>query len=270
MIITPHPYGRLANRLILASHWIAHVEETSDQYLHLCFADYARFFEGTKGGLFLRYPSSHYKPRSPLQTFDCINIWNTNDKRNEHYDLSAPEFREHQDRARYLLTIGWCFRTSPEIMQRHRDILVDFFRPVEKHRAVIDRCIEQARRGADHLIGVHIRQTDYRKFNNGKWFFSLPVYRRAMESMQAQRSGHCRFLLSSDASVDEGALSGLDTVRAPGHPVEDCYSLAQCDYILGPPSTFSHWASFYGRVPLIHIADPDQPIQLALATYRKS
>ena len=29
MIITPHPYGRMANRLILASHWIAASKWTS-------------------------------------------------------------------------------------------------------------------------------------------------------------------------------------------------------------------------------------------------
>ena len=32
--------------------------------------------------------------------------------------------------------------------------------------------------------------------------------------------------------------------------IEDVYALSQCDYILGPPSTFSMWASFIGDVPL--------------------
>ena len=32
-------------------------------------------------------------------------------------------------------------------------------------------------------------------------------------------------------------------------PVEDMYSLSKCDYIIGPYSSFSAWASFYGEVP---------------------
>ena len=30
----------------------------------------------------------------------------------------------------------------------------------------------------------------------------------------------------------------------------DLYALSRCDYIIGPPSTFSQWASYYGHVPL--------------------
>jgi len=32
--------------------------------------------------------------------------------------------------------------------------------------------------------------------------------------------------------------------------VEDLYALAECDYIIGPPSTYTLWASFYGDTPL--------------------
>jgi hypothetical protein len=38
-------------------------------------------------------------------------------------------------------------------------------------------------------------------------------------------------------------------LAGPGHFIEDLYALASCDYIIGPPSTFSQWASFYGNVP---------------------
>lgn len=32
--------------------------------------------------------------------------------------------------------------------------------------------------------------------------------------------------------------------------VEDLYALSRCNYIMGPPSTFTMWASFIGDVPL--------------------
>jgi hypothetical protein len=44
------------------------------------------------------------------------------------------------------------------------------------------------------------------------------------------------------------------------HFVEDLYLLSKCDYIMGPPSTFSGWASFYGNVPLYMLKEIDTKI----------
>jgi hypothetical protein len=46
-----------------------------------------------------------------------------------------------------------------------------------------------------------------------------------------------------------------------GHLVEDLYSFTHCDYLIGPPSTFTSWASFYGRVPLCRVESPEMPIR---------
>lgn len=43
-----------------------------------------------------------------------------------------------------------------------------------------------------------------------------------------------------------GCISKLENAIG----IEDLYALSKCDYIFGPPSTFSMWASFYGEVPL--------------------
>jgi hypothetical protein len=40
----------------------------------------------------------------------------------------------------------------------------------------------------------------------------------------------------------------------------DLYSLARCDYVFGPPSTYSQWASFYGNKPLLHVFDRDSQL----------
>ena len=34
------------------------------------------------------------------------------------------------------------------------------------------------------------------------------------------------------------------------------------DYILGPPGTFSQWASFYGEKPLLHLFDSNDSVAL--------
>ena len=37
----------------------------------------------------------------------------------------------------------------------------------------------------------------------------------------------------------------------------DLYALSKCDRIIGPPSTFSRWASLMGNVPLYFIFDKE-------------
>ena len=69
-----------------------------------------------------------------------------------------------------------------------------------------------------------------------------------------------RFLLFSNEPIPAADFAEFDTGRSTDHPVEDMYAMAGCDYIVGPLSTYSMWASFYGRVPLCHLHRPDQPI----------
>jgi hypothetical protein len=42
--------------------------------------------------------------------------------------------------------------------------------------------------------------------------------------------------------------------------VGDLYALARCDYIMGPPSTYTQWASFYGNRPMLSLDGGDQRI----------
>jgi hypothetical protein len=47
-----------------------------------------------------------------------------------------------------------------------------------------------------------------------------------------------------------------------GPPVNDLWTLSKCDFVFGPPSTFSQWASFYGKVPLLHLRGNDDRIEV--------
>ena len=48
-----------------------------------------------------------------------------------------------------------------------------------------------------------------------------------------------------------------------GHLIEDLYCLAKCDYLMGPNSTYTSWASIYGNVPLCHLQEREQVLQLS-------
>ena len=256
MLIMPHPYGRLANRLILATTFIAQAEEYGDTFLHLAFADYFFYFEGTRSKPFIYYRATQPRPYKKKRLAGCVTIWNTNDKRGETYFLDQEPFLSEERETRFLFVIGWSFRTR-EAVSKHKGLIKKIFTPVARHRDAVSHLVERARAGADHLVGIHIRQTDYKNFANGKYFYPLSVYRRVMNEIASQLAGKTRFLLCSDAPLDLQAFAGLDIILATGHPVEDNYALAACDFIAGPPSTYTAWASFYGNVPKFFITSPD-------------
>jgi hypothetical protein len=70
-------------------------------------------------------------------------------------------------------------------------------------------------------------------------------------------------LYCSDEAIDPRLFAGLPATPGPGSAFADLTALSQCDAVLGPPSTFSGWASFSGRVPLLSLDRPDRPVDRA-------
>ncbi|GAC1589984.1 MAG: hypothetical protein NVS3B25_08050 [Hymenobacter sp.] len=67
-------------------------------------------------------------------------------------------------------------------------------------------------------------------------------------------------MLCSNEPIPAADFDDFDTGRATNHYVEDLYAMAGCDYLIGPLSTYSMWASFYGRVPICHLHRPSHSI----------
>lgn len=258
MIIMPHPYGRMCNRLLVAANFIAHAEAYGDSFLYLGFGRYFRYFEATKHSPFLFYRSTHPARARKTRLVATLNIWNTVDKNEGYFNMNQEPFLDAERSTRFLCLVGWSFRNAVTL-ERHRGVVQSFFALKAKYGDAVKRIVGEARRGADHLVGIHIRRTDYKNYLNGKYFFPLEVYRRVMRDIQAQLPGHTRFLVCSDSGVDLAFFSGLDIAFSSGHPVEDNYALSACDYIAGPPSSYSAWASFYGDTPLFFIQSAPAP-----------
>ena len=98
-------------------------------------------------------------------------------------------------------------------------------------------------------VGVHIRRGDYKNFNNGIWYYTDQQYILWMKKLAEGRN--IRFYISSNEKINQLQYSnvGLDIVFLTGNAVEDLCALSLCDYIMGPPSTYSWWASMYGNCP---------------------
>ena len=72
-----------------------------------------------------------------------------------------------------------------------------------------------------------------------------------------------RFLICTNETFDPVIFKGLNILYQQGNDIlVDLYGLSCCDYLMGPPSTFSQWASFYGKVPLKLLYSPNETFSL--------
>ena len=55
----------------------------------------------------------------------------------------------------------------------------------------------------------------------------------------------------------------MELLRIPdADGITDLYGLSSCDYIMGPPSSYSQWASFVGNVPIQFLLSDDADVLL--------
>lgn len=110
-------------------------------------------------------------------------------------------------------------------------------------------------RDADIWIGVHIRQGDYREWNDGSCFFTATQYYDAMSITKEYFPGKkVKFLVASNERRTLDEFPGLDVVLAPVHFLDDLYLLSDCDYLIGTGSGYVDWASEYGNRPLFKLS----------------
>jgi hypothetical protein len=248
IIVLAQSHGRLGNRLWTLANLSAHAIEKRLTLL----APYSNQIKST--AVLRKVPGKlavlGYRLNLKLSFFPTLLL-----KEGELLDLDHDPDFEDLARSRYVLFLSGFYFAAPASLQRHRQSIVTTLAPpaevVDSVRRVMDRC----GRRADVQVGVHMRRTDYRIFCDGLLFYTDAEFCAVMQHLTERlRPQTVCFHLVSDEPIDPAAFDGLNTEIHRGAPLEDMYLLASCDYIIGPNSSFSHWASFWGAVPL-HVLD---------------
>ena len=156
-------------------------------------------------------------------------------------------------------------RYDKAYINKHSDSLRQLFAPAPDIWQSIDNMLSTS---AEKVItvGVHMRGGDYRTYLGGRYFYEPETYKSVMLQMQNLLANKVsvRFLLCTNEKVAPDAFEGLNVVQQQGNNVLiDLYGLSRCDYIIGPPSTFSQWASFYGKVPLMILYNANDVVSLS-------
>lgn len=188
-----------------------------------------------------------------LWRFDCVTRC--------YYERNPQRIAAYRKRNWILPLIlwNWCFRFNEGIV-RHREKICAFLRVKSQYETRPRQILSSVRKGFDGIVvGVHIRRGDYKAFKGGSLYYNDAQYLKWMNEFVASVNVPVRFVIVSNDPVDASyyLTNGCDVVVASGAPQEDVVTLSLCDYIMGPASTFSWWAAYYGDKPRLAFESRD-------------
>jgi hypothetical protein len=266
--------GQLGNQLIVFSHIIAFAEEYNMKVFNLDFYNYAHYFDSVSDSFIPNYPLSNihlsifnkFRPffsrklfsvfvRSPFVVVVKIPM-------EEDCVLSGVDFLNTCTQAKVVLTDGYRFRDHTNFV-KHSAKIRSYFKLKMVYFDAVKDLISRARKGVKLLVGVHVRQGDYENYKGGEYFYSAEQYLELIKKMETMLApSKVRFLVFSNGDIVKEVFADQNVIFGNNNAIEDMYSLAECDFIVGPPSTFSTWASFYGNTPIYRVIDVNAEFSL--------
>lgn len=149
---------------------------------------------------------------------------------------------------------GWLFR-NPVGIEKYRKEIIEYFRPRKMFWDRIQKRIAELREGYKHVVGVHIRQGDYKHlWNSTRYFDEKEVFGHLNQYLNnfGFKKKDVVFVIASDSKINLFIFSGLNVILTGfTDPVEDIFFLSITDVIIGSDSTFGAFASYYGNIPFI-------------------
>lgn len=152
---------------------------------------------------------------------------------------------------------GWLFR-NPAGLEKYHDEICNYLKPLDSYLVPVREKMAKIRSAHKFIVGVHIRQGDYKTWDGGKYFYTFVEVRKILDDYIIQqkkfKSDDIAFVICSDEIVDLDAFGGLNIYRGHGGEVEDLHTLAESDLIIGSTSTYGAWAAYYGKVPFVRFS----------------
>ena len=253
-IINAKKTGRLGNRLILSTHLLAVAIEYQASLKNIPFIDYNVYFANdlfdflkkTDAGFpyFLYHLNRLEYKIAKLLSWSSFLRWRT------YRDSSAPSLLIDEllkgKKIKRLYLQGYKFRAS-HLVSQHASLIRESLTPI---KSVLEKS-KVFKKKDEKIIGVHIRQGDYKEYLGGIFFYEIECYLNWISSLS--KNQEMKFIIFSDGIFDREIFEELDVEISKGTEIEDLFKLAQCDYIMGPPSSFSAWAAWWGNKPLLHL-----------------
>ena len=258
--------SQMCNNLLQYAHVYAWGREHGRKVISMRFSYKYQFFHichtpltGFGWYLFAKYMAAlHLLPTASFKRRDC--------------DREALERK--MLRHRHIVVSGW-FARWYDLFLKYRPEICELFtidpeitNPVkvkmqEAERAVAEPVEAEPVEANTLRLGVHIRRGDYAEWRDGQFFFDNETYAQHINRFQTlfpEKEIHV-YLSTNDATVTEEEYQRLcpsvHIHHLHGNAPEDLFMLSECDYLIGPPSTFSMVAGMYHDLPLYRMDTRD-------------
>ena len=183
----------------------------------------------------------------------------------KHRDCNREALERKMLRHRNIVVSGWFVRYY-DLFLKYRDEICELFTLDDQYTAPVKAKMQEAEQNSqDNILrlGVHIRRGDYAQWRDGQFFFSDEVYADHINRFAEMHPGKALhvYLSTNDPSVSEEHFQKLCPKvcihHLQGSAPEDLFMLSECDYLIGPPSTFSMVAAMYRDIPLYRMDRAD-------------
>jgi len=269
MVILFNTEGRFGHQLSQFVTLIAYSEEYNRTFHHWKFQSrFAGFFNKTNTLLFtkasfkiffffLLYKVLKIFSVKHLILFD-VEFHITNKKRNELVfdDIIEQLFLSN---AKYVVT-DYVFNDVPKLI-KYKDFITSQLIPSTTLQIQTDDLISLLRSKHSKIIGVHIRRGDFKKFENGIFYFNDAAYCFVLDQFVKiinTSQSNIAFVICSDEKIDVNKYKAFNIYAEQRTVAEDFFILAKCDYIIAPRSIFSTMANYFSNNKIYQIIDADK------------
>jgi len=276
IIIFDHDGGRLGNQLWNYVSVLAYCLEKGYKCINYSFYDYERYFNLPKINFFydriflnlrpyLKYKLYQFYKKYIYKNFPdkIISSKNTTGSENPNTYYLPPSKIKKEYQKKELVDIdnspdttsyftGWLFR-NPVGIEKFREQIITHFSPRKEFVDNAKEIISDLRKEYEHIIGIHIRLGDYKKYANGKYYFPQEEVCRIIKGYLKEKNitGKIIFILCSDEKVDSKIFSEINYITGTKNIIEDMLLLSMTDFIIGSDSTFGIFAAYYGNIPIV-------------------
>ena len=252
MLFLSRPYGQRSNQLFQHIHLDSYCRENG-----ISFKNY--FLYRLKDDYTLIGAETHLS-KSRYLFFNILNDLRIGKYMCYTFKLDGDQeiFRDKIRKSRLLYATGFGFR-SIETTKKYKNIYQRMFAPIniqsEKFEPFLNKSNVQV------LLGIHVRRGDYKIWMKGKFLFDDDVYLNVIKDFGRIIGKKIKIIVfTNDGELDTKRYLSLSEENqvffSKFNAIEDHYLMSKCDFLIGPPSTFTAWASFMGEVPLMYIEDP--------------
>ncbi len=249
--------SQMCNNLLQFAHVYAWAREHNRSVMSMRFSYKYKYFRIT-GSKYTSFPLYLFaKYLAALKLLPTASF--------KHSDCDAQALEQQMLHHKHIVVSGWFVRFY-DLFEKYKGEICELFTILPQYsdpvKAEMNR-LEQGSTGSILRLGVHIRRGDYINWADGRYYYDNKVYAEHIAKFATFFAGKTIhvYLSTNDGKLSASKMSEeINAVfNGDNHDIhvhlmqnnapQDLFMLSECDYIIGPPSTFSVVASMYRDVP---------------------